>query len=71
MMGQGYLPDCSTKGCKNKAAVLYLDLLGKLGLSQNKLLRIILGATFDWKDILAYFLGAAIVLGWETRFPKA
>ena len=28
---------------------------------QSKLLKIILGNTFDWKDLLAYTLGAAII----------
>jgi hypothetical protein len=45
----------------------YLNLVDRLGLRQYKLLAIILGTTFDWKDIFAYALGTAIVLGWESR----
>ena len=45
----------------------YLNLIDRLGLRQYKLLAIILGTTFDWKDIFAYALGTAIVLAWENR----
>jgi hypothetical protein len=45
----------------------YLNLVDRLGLRQNKILATILGTTFDWKDILAYALGTAIVLVWESR----
>ena len=45
----------------------YLNLVDRLGLRQYKLLAIILGTTFDWKDIFAYALGTAIVLVWESR----
>ncbi|MCU0525397.1 MAG: DUF2809 domain-containing protein [Elainella sp. Prado103] len=43
------------------------DLVGRLGLRHNRLVATVLGTTFDWKDILAYALGAAIVLVWEHR----
>jgi hypothetical protein len=45
----------------------YFNLIDRLGLRQYQLLVIILGATFDWKDIIAYATGSAIVLGWESR----
>ena len=45
----------------------YLNLIDRLGLRQYKLLAIILGTTFDWKDIFAYALGTAIILAWENR----
>ena len=48
----------------------YLSLIDKLGLRQYKLLAIILGTTFDWKDIFAYALGTAIVLAWENKVFK-
>lgn len=48
----------------------YLNLIDKLGWRQYKVLAIILGTTFDWKDILAYVLGTAIILAWENREPK-
>ncbi|ELS30906.1 MULTISPECIES: DUF2809 domain-containing protein [Pseudanabaena] len=40
----------------------YLNLVDRLGLRQYKLLAIILGTTFDWKDILAYVIGTAIIV---------
>jgi Protein of unknown function (DUF2809) len=45
----------------------YFNFVDLLGLRQNRLLVIILGSVFDWKDILAYAIGCAIVLGWEYR----
>lgn len=45
----------------------YFNFVDVLGLRSYKLLVIILGTTFDWKDIVAYALGTAIVLGWEDR----
>jgi hypothetical protein len=45
----------------------YLNLVDILGLRQNKILATIIGTTFDWKDILAYALGTAIILVWEKR----
>ena len=48
----------------------YLNLIDKLGLRQYKLLAIILGTTFDWKDIFAYALGTVIVLAWENKVFK-
>jgi Protein of unknown function (DUF2809) len=44
----------------------YLNIVDHLGLRPYKLLVIILGASFDWNDILAYALGTAIVLWRET-----
>jgi hypothetical protein len=35
----------------------YLQIAKVYGLDDYKVLRIILGSTFDWWDILAYFLG--------------
>ena len=45
----------------------YLNLIDRLGLRQYRLLAIILGTTFDWKDIFAYALGTMIVLAWENK----
>jgi hypothetical protein len=45
----------------------YLNLVDRLGLRQNRILAIILGTTFDWKDILAYAVGTAIILVWERE----
>jgi glycopeptide antibiotics resistance protein len=39
----------------------------------NPVLRVVVGSTPDWLDVLAYGLGAASVVGWELRAarPKA
>lgn len=36
----------------------YIELIKILGIEQNKIATIILGATFDWLDIVAYVFGA-------------
>ncbi len=48
-------------------ALQYFKVLNLLGWQNNTLLRVVLGTTFDGKDILAYAIGAAIVLWWEHR----
>jgi hypothetical protein len=45
----------------------YLNIVDILGIRQYKLLVIILGSSFDWNDILAYFTGSAIVWWWENK----
>ena len=40
----------------------YLDLVSVLQLEGSKVASIIIGSTFDWKDILAYGVGMAIVI---------
>lgn len=45
----------------------YLRFVDRLGLRDNPFLSTILGTTFDWKDILAYAIGAALVLAVEYR----
>jgi Protein of unknown function (DUF2809) len=44
----------------------YFNLVDRLGLRSNKLLSIILGTTFDWKDLLAYAIGSGVVL-WANQ----
>ena len=39
----------------------YFNLVSWLGLERVKVAQIVLGSTFDWLDLLAYSLGAAIV----------
>lgn len=45
----------------------YLNIVDRLGLQDNRLLATVIGTTFDWKDILAYGIGAALVLIAEYR----
>ena len=40
----------------------YLDLVSVLHLQDSEVASIIIGSTFDWKDILAYAVGAAIAI---------
>ena len=39
------------------------NLIGILGIKKNSLLGIIIGSTFDWKDILCYLAGTSLILG--------
>jgi hypothetical protein len=53
----------------------YFNLVERLGWQDNRALVVIIGTTFDWKDMLAYGLGTAITLIWERhkwwrRSPK-
>lgn len=48
----------------------YFDFVGRLGLSQNLLLSVVLGSTFDWMDILMYTKGIFIVLILELLLRK-
>lgn len=43
----------------------YFDLVEWLGLADNKFFRILIGATFDWKDIVCYGTGCLILGVWE------
>lgn len=43
----------------------YLHLGRLLGLEQNRLAMVILGSTFDWKDLFCYFFGCVSV--WLTE----
>lgn len=46
------------------------ELIVWLGLADNTLARIVLGATFDWHDLLAYLLGAVLSL-WLGAFSQS
>jgi Protein of unknown function (DUF2809) len=48
-----------------------IDLVGILGLKDNKLMATIIGTTFDWKDIVAYTIGAVILWLWERRGKRS
>ena len=46
----------------------YLSIVEWLGLSQSRLARVIIGTTFDYKDILCYGVGSGILQIWELWF---
>lgn len=46
----------------------YLDIVSALGLRENEIVRIVLGSTFDWFDIMAYTFGALIALFCDWNF---
>lgn len=41
-----------------------------VGLSDHKIAKIILGSTFDWKDLLAYTVGAVLILIFEKYYQR-
>lgn len=45
----------------------FFDIVKILGLENNKILSIIIGSTFDIKDILCYLAGSVILLIWDNR----
>jgi hypothetical protein len=46
----------------------FFNFINIIGLQQFYIARIVLGATFDWFDMLAYSLGGLIILYSELRF---
>ncbi|HVZ30512.1 MAG TPA: DUF2809 domain-containing protein [Asticcacaulis sp.] len=44
----------------------YFHLLDLLGLSRNRIARVVLGGAFDLKDFVCYAVGGALVLAAET-----
>lgn len=47
-----------------------LNLLGALGLSDNRLARVVLGGAFDMLDLAAYAAGGAVVSGVEFAMRR-
>lgn len=43
----------------------YFHLVDKLSLQNNKVISIIIGSSFDIKDILCYLIGSIILIIWE------
>lgn len=43
----------------------YFNIVQLLNLQDNALARVILGTTFDVKDISCYLVGAIILMGWQ------
>lgn len=40
----------------------FFDFVHYLGLENNRIARIVLGTTFDWRDILCYFIGMMLIM---------
>ena len=49
----------------------YFQILTLFGATENTILRIVLGSTFDWLDILAYTLGVPTALFLDRIINKA
>lgn len=47
--------------------IQYFKILELIGLQNNKILSIILGSTFDIKDVLCYLIGSIILLVFDNR----
>ena len=43
----------------------YYNFAEKINMQNNRIFTVIFGANFDWKDILAYFIGGLIVIAVE------
>ena len=59
---------CLTEGAQ------YLHLAQALGLAKGSVLRVMIGDSFQWADILCYFVGSATALALDllaTRSPRA
>lgn len=48
----------------------YVNLVEKLGLSNNKAARIIIGTSFSWLDLICYTVGIVIVIIVEKQLVK-
>lgn len=48
----------------------FIHIVDRLGLSQNKVASIIIGTAFDWKDIIAYAIGCAIIYYFEHHYVR-
>ena len=48
----------------------YLKWVERLGIENNALLRILMGATFDWKDIVCYGIGCILLGIYEWLIQK-
>ena len=49
-------------------AIQATSFIDWVGLSDNKVAKIVLGSTFDWKDLLAYTVGAVLILIFEKYY---
>lgn len=47
--------------------IQYFNIVKVMGWQSNRILSIIIGSTFDIKDILCYLMGSIILIMWENR----
>ncbi len=45
----------------------YLNFIDIIGLGENKIARIVIGTTFDWRDLAAYTMGVIFVYLLDTK----
>lgn len=48
----------------------YADMLGRLGLQDSGVARVVLGTSFEWIDMVAYTLGIVLVLCVEKMISR-
>ena len=48
----------------------YFKLVSRLNLQHFQIARVVMGSTFDWKDLLAYFVGAAVLIASEEWIKR-
>lgn len=48
----------------------YFRLEDRLGLAESSVLRVVLGSTFDWADVLCYLAGGLLLAGWELAVRR-
>lgn len=51
-------------------AAQYMHVVAWLGLQQSRVARVVLGTHFEWIDMLAYTLGALVVVGVDRYRPR-
>ncbi len=51
-------------------AIQATSFIDWIGLSDNKIAKIILGTTFDWKDLFAYTIGGVLILIFEKYYVR-
>jgi hypothetical protein len=49
----------------------WLGLVQWMGWEDSRVARIVLGQSFDWKDLVAYFIGTGLVLWLDQRYGEA
>ncbi len=43
----------------------YINIVGLLGLENNRFLCIVIGTVFDYKDVISYLIGTLLLIGYE------